>query len=188
MKAEEEHTSTIRPADKGTNSQIQQITEETPLFENDPVIPNNLENVSQFRKMFVVTLCLVTITLEGINMSMPGPFFPRLAKNKGKYAENIQEWFFPKNRLNIKQNMSLKYFMKPPVVYVYFNPQNSTIDDIICTQYFLFSGRLASIFHGQLLCCITSAYWNKKKTSFKECDWRAPPSFDAQCGKRLNVV
>ncbi|XP_075258435.1 MFS-type transporter SLC18B1-like [Convolutriloba macropyga] len=83
MKAEEEHTSTIRPADKGTNSQIQQITEETPLFENDPVIPNNLENVSQFRRMFVVTLCLVTITLEGINMSMPGPFFPRLAKNKG---------------------------------------------------------------------------------------------------------
>ena len=47
-------------------------------------ILSKFANLIRCRRLLALMLCFVVMVLEGINLSLPGPFFPREAKNKGK--------------------------------------------------------------------------------------------------------
>ena len=54
------------------------------FYERDSLVEPALE-MTEFRRKVVVFICAWTIILEGINLSLPGPFFPKEADNKGMY-------------------------------------------------------------------------------------------------------
>ncbi len=44
-----------------------------------------------YERKCVVVLCSVTIALEGINLSMAGPFFPEKAEQKGSFVAIVHK-------------------------------------------------------------------------------------------------
>ena len=61
----------------GKENHVVAVSESDRLIEPEVVL-------GKFTRCFVTFLCVLTLILEGVNLTLPGPFFPDEAKNKGK--------------------------------------------------------------------------------------------------------
>ncbi|XP_075253250.1 MFS-type transporter SLC18B1-like [Convolutriloba macropyga] len=70
----------------GTSSNLASTNNDTAhesVPETEALISKSFPEFTNWRRVFVVALCSVTLILEGVNLSLPGPFFPREAEIKG---------------------------------------------------------------------------------------------------------